>query len=179
MTDIVTRRLRLRRFRVDDAPALARYRSDPSVARYQTWRSPIGRAEAEKIVAGYRAENPEVPGFFQYAIERHRRPGLIGDLAVAIEAGGGQAAMGITLAPDVRQHGYATEAMAAVADRLFTLGVRRITAACDTRNTASARLLRRVGFEEWGRENQYIEERGTHADHLLFTMSNEQPRRTS
>ncbi|MFI8930311.1 GNAT family N-acetyltransferase [Streptomyces sp. NPDC053474] len=148
MTDIVTRRLRLRGFSCDDVSALARYRSDARVARYQTWRSPIDQAQAQEIVAGYREEKPEGPGFFQYAIERHRRPGLIGDVAVQTEPGLDQAVLGITLAPDVRHRGYATEAMTAVATRLLAAGVRRITAACDARNTASERLLRRVGFEQ-------------------------------
>ncbi|MFB7619222.1 GNAT family N-acetyltransferase [Kitasatospora sp. NPDC056181] len=179
MTVLVTRRLRLRRFSREDAPVLARYRSDPCVARYQSWRSPIDRAEAEAIVAGYLTENPDGPGFFQYAIERSQRPGLIGDLAVAIETGGGRATVGITLAPDVHHRGYATEAMTAVADRLFAAGVQRITAGCDARNTASAKLLRRVGFEQHGRENQYVEQRGIHADFLLFRMSGEQLRRPS
>lgn len=177
MTEIVTRRLRLRRFSRDDAPALARYRSDPCVARYQSWCSPIDQAEAEAIVAGYLTENPDGPGVFQYAIELYRRPGLIGDLAVATESGRGQATVGITLAPDTHHRGYATEAMTAVADRLFARGVKRIAATCDARNTASAKLLRRVGFEQQGRENQYVEQRGIRADFLLFRMSSEQLRR--
>ncbi|MGW8760923.1 GNAT family N-acetyltransferase [Streptomyces sp. NPDC055815] len=179
MPDIVTRRLRLRRFTRADAPPLARYRSDPGVARYQTWRSPIDQAEAEAIVAGYRAENPDGPGFFQYAIEQNQRPGLIGDLHVETETGRRRARVGITLAPDMRRRGYATEAMAAVADRLFATGVRRIMATCDARNTASAKLLGRVGFEQQGRDTQYLEQRGIHADVLLFRMSAEQLRRPS
>ncbi|MFF7636326.1 GNAT family N-acetyltransferase [Kitasatospora sp. NPDC008050] len=176
MTDIVTRRLRLRRFSRDDAPALARYRSDPRVARYQSWRSPLDQAEAVAIITDYLTENPDGPGFFQYAIELDQRPGLIGDLAVAIETGRSRAVMGITLSPDMHHQGYATEAMIAVADRLFTTGVERITATCDARNSASARLLRRVGFEQQGRENQYVEQRGRHADVLVFRMSAEQLR---
>lgn len=160
-------------------PALARYRSDPCVARYQTWRSPIDRAEAEAVVAGYLRENPDGPGFFQYAIERKKRPGLIGDLHVETGTGRRQARVGITLAPDMRHRGYATEAMAAVADRLFATGAKRITATCDARNTASAKLLRRVGFEQRGREKQYLERRGIHADVLLFRMSEGQLRRPS
>ncbi|GGU33376.1 GNAT family N-acetyltransferase [Streptomyces violascens] len=178
MTDIVTRRLRLRRFSRTDASARARYRSDPRVARYQTWRSPISHAQAEAIVADYLTENPEGPGSFQYAIELYRRPGLIGDLAVAREAGPDRAVLGITLPPDMHHQGYATEAMTAVADHLFATGVERITTTCDVRNTASAKLLRRVGFEEQGREKQYVAQRGIHADVLLFGMSGEQLRRS-
>ncbi|MGH4033081.1 GNAT family N-acetyltransferase [Actinomycetota bacterium Odt1-20B] len=181
MSDIVTRRLRLRRFSRDDASALARYRSDPDVARYQSWRSPIDQTEAEAIVAGYLAEHPDGdgPGFFQYAIELHQRPGLIGDLAIARTTGRGQAMLGITLAPDMQHRGYATEAMTAVAHRLLDMGVQRITATCDARNTASAQLLRRVGFEQQGREKRYVEQRGIHADVLLFRMPGERLHRPS
>ncbi|GAA1971746.1 GNAT family N-acetyltransferase [Kitasatospora viridis] len=171
MTELVTSRLRLRRFAPDDAPALARYRSDPRVARHQAWRTPIDRAQAAAVIAGYRTEEPDRPGFFQYAIELLRHPGLIGDLFVATEADGTQAAVGITLTREVHHRGYATEALTAVTDRLLASGVRRVRATCDARNTASARLLRRVGFEQCGRESQYLELRGVHADVLLFEMS--------
>ncbi|MFI0976099.1 GNAT family N-acetyltransferase [Streptomyces sp. NPDC021093] len=103
-------------------------------------------------------------------------PGLIGDLAVARESDRGQAVVGITPAPDMRHRGCATEAMTAVVDRLLVT-VQRITASCDARNTASAKLLRRVGFEQWGREKQYVDERGIHTEIRLFRMSGEQPRR--
>ncbi len=36
-TQLRTERLVIRRFRADDAPAFAAYRSDPDVARYQSW----------------------------------------------------------------------------------------------------------------------------------------------
>jgi len=35
--EIVTERLSLRPFRVDDLAAFVAYRSDPEVARYQSW----------------------------------------------------------------------------------------------------------------------------------------------
>jgi RimJ/RimL family protein N-acetyltransferase len=38
---ITTERLALRRFRAADAEALAAYRSDPDVARYQSWTPPV------------------------------------------------------------------------------------------------------------------------------------------
>jgi len=36
-----TDRLVIRRFRPEDAPAFAAYRSDPDVARYQSWTPPL------------------------------------------------------------------------------------------------------------------------------------------
>ncbi|MFJ3900148.1 GNAT family N-acetyltransferase [Streptomyces sp. NPDC090025] len=176
MTDIVTSRLRLRRFRQTDAPELARYRSDPDVARYQGWRSPIDAREAAAIVAGYRAERADEPGRFQYAVEVRGQRTLVGDIAVTRDddCGPAEAELGITLAPGVRHRGYATEAMSAVAHHLFATGVRRIGAVCHVHNTASAAMLGRVGFRQWGRGRQYLGERVGYADLLLFAMSYEQ-----
>ncbi|MFD8082743.1 GNAT family N-acetyltransferase [Kitasatospora sp. NPDC059722] len=174
---ILTDRLRLRRFRLDDAPALARYRSDPEVARFQSWRSPIDPAQAAAIVAGYRAESPEGPGFFQWAIELREHPGLIGDLAVgtvAARGGGLWALLGITVAPEYQRRGYAGEAMGAVAAHLRARGVRRVAAECDVRNTASARMLRRAGFRETGRASRFVGQRGRRAEFLLFGMPAEE-----
>jgi RimJ/RimL family protein N-acetyltransferase len=39
-----TERLVIRRFRAEDAATLAAYRSDPAVARYQSWDIPFSLA---------------------------------------------------------------------------------------------------------------------------------------
>ena len=48
---IATERLVLRRFRSSDAETLAAYRSDPDVARYQSWTPPVTLDQARAIVA--------------------------------------------------------------------------------------------------------------------------------
>ncbi|MFF3159850.1 GNAT family N-acetyltransferase [Streptomyces sp. NPDC057910] len=80
MIEIETPRLRLRRFRPDDAAALAAYRSDPDIARYQIWESPLTLAGAAAVVERYMSQEPDELGWFQYGIELHDRPGLVGDL---------------------------------------------------------------------------------------------------
>ncbi len=44
-------RLIVRRFRPGDAPALAAYRSDPDVARYQSWTPPVSADAAAELVS--------------------------------------------------------------------------------------------------------------------------------
>ena len=51
MLEIVTQRLVLRPLQLDDAPAFAAYRSDPDVARYQSWDTSYAPADAEQLVS--------------------------------------------------------------------------------------------------------------------------------
>ena len=54
--EIVTERLRLRPFRAADLPAFVAYRSDPDVARFQSWDRTYSMADAE----GFLAEQQDV-----------------------------------------------------------------------------------------------------------------------
>jgi RimJ/RimL family protein N-acetyltransferase len=66
---------------------------------------------------------------------------------VAGHATGRQAELGWVLDPAYTGRGYATEAVRALLTHCFTdLGVRRVTANCFTGNTASWRLMERVGM---------------------------------
>ena len=52
--EILTERLSLRPFRADDLEAFVAYRSDPEVARYQSWDSPYSMADAESFLSSQR-----------------------------------------------------------------------------------------------------------------------------
>jgi RimJ/RimL family protein N-acetyltransferase len=171
-----TERLVLRRFRRDDAEVLRDYRSDPAVASYQSWSSPVEAADAARLVEEFAAGDPRRPGWFQYAIalasDEHRSDEhLIGDLGVRLHDNLRQAELGFTLAPAHQGHGYATEAVAAVVDHLFTRrGLHRISAECDARNLASAALLQRVGFRQEGLRREHTWIKGEWTDDLLFGL---------
>ncbi|WP_329571514.1 GNAT family N-acetyltransferase [Kitasatospora sp. NBC_01266] len=166
-----TPRLDLRRFRPEDAPALAAYRSDPTVARYQGWTAPVTPAQATELVRGFAAGDPGQPGWFQYAIELRADGRLIGDLGVCLHENLLQAELGFSLAPEHQGHGYAAEAVRAVLRELFEQrGLHRVSAECDTRNRSSARLLERVGFLVEGRRPEYTWLKGEWTDDLLFGL---------
>jgi RimJ/RimL family protein N-acetyltransferase len=168
---IATERLILRRFRTADAPVLAGYRSDPDVARYQSWDAPFPLLRAETAVANFIASDPDKPGWFQYAIERTEDKALVGDVAVHLHDNLMQAEIGFTLAPAYQKQGYATEGVRAVLDRLFRVqGLHKVAGECDSRNVASAALMERLGFTREGllRQQTYI--KGEWTDDLIYGL---------
>jgi RimJ/RimL family protein N-acetyltransferase len=168
---IATPRLILRRFRTGDAAVLAEYRSDPAVARYQSWDAPFPLLRAETAVANFIASDPVRPGWFQYAVERTEDGGLIGDVAVHLHDNLMQAEIGFTLAAEHQGRGYATEAVRAVVHRLFSeQGLHKVTGECDSRNTASAALLERLGFTREGLLRQQTFIKGEWTDDLLYGL---------
>ncbi|WP_127509488.1 GNAT family N-acetyltransferase [Actinoplanes solisilvae] len=168
---IATDRLILRRFRTADAPVLAAYRSDPSVARYQSWDAPFSQLRAETAVANFIASDPDKAGWFQYAIELTSTRELIGDVAVHLHDNLKQAEIGFTLATEHQRHGYATEAVSAVLDRLFRVqGLHKVAGECDSRNVASASLMERLGFTREGLLRQQTFIKGEWTDDLIYGL---------
>jgi RimJ/RimL family protein N-acetyltransferase len=168
---IATERLVLRRFRTADAPVLADYRSDPDVARYQSWDAPFPMLRAQTAVANFIASDPDKPGWFQYAVERTADGTLIGDVAVHLHDNLMQAEIGFTLAAPYQKRGYATEAVRAVLDRLFhEQGLHKVTGECDARNTSSAALLERLGFTREGLLRQQTFIKGEWTDDLIYGL---------
>jgi len=136
---IGTGRLVLRRFRSADAETLAAYRSDPDVARYQSWTPPVSIEAARATVASMAKDDPSLPGWFQYAIERVADRAHIGDVAVRLHENRRQADIGFTLASAYQGKGFGGEAVRGVLDHLFRVqGLHKVSARCDARNVASA-----------------------------------------
>jgi len=146
---IETERLVLRRFRPDDAAAFAAYRSDPAIARYQSWDETYSIEDAERFIASLARAHPGEPGeWFQFAVADRATDALVGDCALHVDAHDStRADIGYTLSPEHHGNGYATEAVAALVAYAFgSLGVNRIQATADERNTPSIRLAERLGF---------------------------------
>ena len=78
-------RLVIRRFAVADAEALASYRSDLEVARYQDWVCPYPVSEARQFIASVHHLAPGTPGtWFQLAVSLTPSGPLIGDVALRV-----------------------------------------------------------------------------------------------
>jgi aminoglycoside 6'-N-acetyltransferase len=168
---LTTARLVVRRFRPADAEALAAYRSDPAVARYQSWQTPLSTEDAAELIRVFQAGDPTSPGWFQYAIARGEDDVVIGDVGVNRHDNGMQAEIGFTLARSSWRRGYAYEAASRVLDQLFRVdGLLRVSADCDARNQASARLLDRLGFRREGLRRAHTWIKGEWTDDLLFGL---------
>jgi RimJ/RimL family protein N-acetyltransferase len=173
---IATNRLLLRRFRGDDAEVLAAYRSDPDVARYQSWTAPYGVEAARNLIAAQsQLEGPTRGEWIQIAIEHDGQ--LVGDVAVELNAEGLTATVGYTVAPAHQGRGLATEAVGAVVARLFDeLAVQRVQASLDPRNDASARVVERLGFVHEGMTVAPVRRDGEWTDDVRYALTAEDHR---
>lgn len=154
---IKTPRLVLHPLQETDQAAFSAYRSDPEVARYQSWNAPFSLEQAEAFLETMKHAQPGAPGvWYQLAVERQSQPGLIGDCAFQVLADDArQAQIGVTFSRAYQKQGYASEAVSGLLDFLFgSLQLHRVTAVCDAENAASARLLERVGMR---REGHFVE----------------------
>jgi RimJ/RimL family protein N-acetyltransferase len=152
--EIVTERLRLRPFQVDDLASFVAYRSDPEVARYQSWDASYSMTDARSFLTSQRELEFGQPGeWLQLAIVDRRTGSLCGDCGVRVEIDPpATAEIGVTLAPSRQSEGLATEALAAVVTALFEQqGMHRVFAEADDRNTPVKRLLERFGFRREAR----------------------------
>ena len=145
MLPIETDRLRLRLFEPRDAARLASYRSDESVARYQSWTE-MTHDEAIAFIS----EQPmhaEHDQWLQIAIADKHTDDLIGDIGLCTHAPGTNAEIGFTLAPSAQGQGLATEACRAAIDLAFSRdGIEFVEAIVDTRNLTAIALVKRLGM---------------------------------
>jgi RimJ/RimL family protein N-acetyltransferase len=170
-TALTSQRLLLRRFRPEDLDAFVAYRSDPTIARYQSWEAPYPPSQARQLLEELQASHPDTPGeWFQFAVALRRTDRLIGDCAAHVRADDPrQAEIGFTLAPEHHGYGYATEAVRRLLDYLLIeRGKHRASASCDDRNTRSAAVLERVGMRREGHLLESTWSKGQWANDLLY-----------
>jgi RimJ/RimL family protein N-acetyltransferase len=168
-----TDRLVIRRFRAEDAATLAAYRSDPAVARYQSWDVPFSRAQARSFIESLETANPDTPGeWFQFAVVEAATGIHIGDLAAHVDAGDPRlATIGITMATSAQGKGYANEAAAWLLDYLLlNRRKHRVTADCDTRNGRAVALLEHLQLRREGHHLQSAWWKGEWVDEFAYAI---------
>jgi RimJ/RimL family protein N-acetyltransferase len=165
-----TNRLTVEMMRRQHAASLAEYRSHPEVARFQDWETPFTIEMADRLIDGQsQLDGPANEDWVQLAVVVGARS--IGDVAVGIHDNGQQATIGYSITPTEQGKGYATEAVGAVISALFTEAhLHRISAGIDPANTASRRLLEKLGFRYEGRSVQSVFVRGQWVDDDRFAM---------
>ena len=170
--DLCTARLRLRRLRPDDAPAIYAYRALPEVARYQSWDS-YSLDDAGRFVSEQAALIPDTPGtWFQLGIVSVTSGQLIGDCGLHFRQDEPrQVELGITLGPAHQRCGFAFEALESVLQYVFgSLGKHRVIAVTDTENRAAANLFARLGFRREGHFIEHIWFKGAWGSEFLFAL---------
>jgi RimJ/RimL family protein N-acetyltransferase len=169
-----TPRLVLRRFAVEDADPFAAYRSDPAVARFQSWDAPYPVERARGFVAWLLEHQPDEPGeWYQLAIAEREAPDrLIGDCGFRPRMDDPAIVdVGFTLAPHAQGRGYGAEAIGELVRYLFEDRVKhKVCADCDPRNDGSWRLLERVGFRREGTLRESYRDGAGWADEYLYGL---------
>ena len=170
---IATERLYLRPFLPSDLDAIVAIHGDPEVVRY-LYFGVRGRDElrgvltekARRIVLVKEGDTLNLAAVLRDGGE------LVGDVTLFWRSEEHrQGEVGYILHPAHGGRGYATEATRALLKIGFEdLGLHRIFGRLDARNTASARVLERVGMR---REAHFVENeqvKGTWTDELLYAM---------
>ena len=184
---IETDRLVLRPHRHGDLPDLMRYHSDPEVVRYIPW--PVRDEEQTREALAKRVEQGRVlePGqWLVLAVELPGRAGdpadpahpsrVIGEVLLKYDSEEhGRGELGYAMAADVGGRGYATEAARAVLALAFDrFGLHRVVAELDGRNTASARLLERLGMRLEARHVSATWFKGEWTDDLIYAITEDE-----
>jgi ribosomal-protein-alanine N-acetyltransferase len=145
---MTTTRLVLRRPRLSDAAAIHEYGRDPEVTRFMDWRTHTTVADALAFLEeAARRCQAGLEYCWVITLKPDDRP--IG--AVGCRVRGHAADVGYVLRRDHWGRGYATEAAGAVFEWAADLeGVHRVWATCDVENTASARVLEKIGMSREG-----------------------------
>ena len=171
----LTERLRLRRLEPRDAVRLAEYRSDPSVAIYQSWFG-MTLAEANAFISEQSCiASGQYDQWFQIAIIHRVSDQLIGDIGICVKSPGQIVEIGFTVASDAQGKGYGAEACGAAIRCLFAdSAVVEIEAVVDARNVAAIKLAKRLGMQlarteqsefkgEICSEHRFVRRRGSEA----------------
>ncbi len=155
---LVTDRLVLRPWTVDDADAALAAYSDTEVAR---WLTPAmdrvpDLAAMRLVLQQWVAEDARMlPPAGRWAIETRQDGEVIGGAILLPLPPDEELEMGWQLRPQAWGHGYATEAGRALAGWAFEQGMEQVIALVRPANTRAAATVRRIGMEWVGETEKY------------------------
>ena len=161
---------RLRRLRPTDLAAFQAYRSLPELGRYQGW-SPLNDTKALEFLTGMTAAPLFEPGqWVQLGMAEAASDRLIGDIGIHLSDDGLVGEIGFTLEPSSQGRGIATAAANEALQLFFAItDVERVMGITDSRNAASMRLLKRLGFRH--QESRNVVFRGEACSEEIYVLS--------
>jgi ribosomal-protein-alanine N-acetyltransferase len=169
---LATERLRLREFTEHDWHAIFAYQTDPRYLRYSPWTQRQREEVAWLVQECIRWQHEEPRCKFQLAIVLQTDNLLIGTCGIRMATAHAQEAeLGYELHPAYWGQGYATEAARhLLAFGFQTLRLQRVWAHCVAENTASARVLERLGMYQQRRLRQHTLMKNRWWDMLVYAI---------
>ncbi len=148
---ITTERLILRRFTRDDVPGFLALLAHPSVASAAP-EIEATEAGVTRYIDLQNAHEPFAEDKCSDLVMEHKSSGKIIGLVTLVRRAHNKAAIGWALSIEHRGQGFATEAARALMAYGFTaLGLHRIQATTDSDNSASRKVMERLGMKPEGR----------------------------
>ena len=171
LPDLETDDLLLRKPRIRDAKDIYRYASDEEVARYVLWEPHRSLSETVSFVRDLRARiRAGCPS--SWAVVLRSTGIVIGTIGfVWYSTDNNAAELGYSFSRDYWNRGYATQALSAVLDAVFSsLPVHRLEAQHDVRNPASGRVMQKCGLTQEGILRGRIKNKGEYVDTALYSI---------
>lgn len=174
---IETARLLLRNYRTEDWERVHIYGKDPVFSQYEAW-GPNTPEDTKKFIADMVAQSQTQPRYkFDLAICLKDSDLLIGGCGIRCEAPESSVSnLGWAINPEFQNKGYATEAARALIGFGFKqLGLAVIVATCDARNTASFKVMEKLGMKRVGLLAKEREQKGAKRDTLRYELTATRP----
>ncbi len=171
MVLILTSRLSLREFTLEDYEGVHAFASDPEVCQFTVWgpNTPDDTRSFLKKALNEQVENPRLRYNF---VVVHPSHGVIGSCGINVNSlEHRSASISYFLNKSYWGMGYGTEiALRLISYGFEELNMYRITATCDPRNIASWKIMEKNGMKREGllRHNQII--RGEWRDSYIYSI---------
>jgi RimJ/RimL family protein N-acetyltransferase len=170
---IVTERLRLRPFIEADWSSVHEYAVDPQISKFQEWGPNTIKDTKSFVAKCIAAERDPSSNVYFFSITLAGTDRHIGGCVITIDPETrSEASIGYTINQNYWRKGYAIEAAAALLGFAFTeLGLRVVKSNCDSANTASWRVMEKIGMRLVNTEfnSKYI--KGSWRDWLEYSVS--------
>jgi RimJ/RimL family protein N-acetyltransferase len=148
---LITARFSIEPLGIGDLSAFVTYRTDPEIARFQSWDTDYSESQALALIQSQAGTSLPEPGdWLQLAVHDSTTGQLLGDLALhQVEDEESVFEIGFTFARQFQGRGFAKEAASALIAHLFQQqNASRVIAATDSRNLPSIKLLLALGFAQ-------------------------------
>lgn len=171
-----TERLVLEPLRETHAAELFGVYSDPAMYSFIPQEPP---PSLEALASRYRLletrRSPdEAEQWLNWVVRLKSTRSCIGSVQITLSQDG-RAQLAYDIGVPYWRQGYGTEACARVIEALFAIGVTEFSAELDTRNTASIRLLERLGFERSALKRDADFFKGASSDEWTFSLKRHPP----
>ncbi len=165
MPELETERLYLRAARVSDAEDMFAYAKSPEVTKYLLWQPHADAAYTRRYLE-YLAGRYRIGAHYEWVMVSKQTGRMIGTCGFAkIDTANNSAELGYVLNPEYRGEGLVVEAARRVMDFGFSvLSLRRIEARFMIENTASRRVMEKLGMQFEGVHRSAMLVKGLYRD---------------